>query len=146
MLLDYMDGHGYLLGAHDGKIYCGDLCYEQEKIRWTEYSIDDAVMAVVEWNEELLEAAQAQVECADNFKEYEKKKEYLDGLMGEEKLLDALFDRTRYGKELDQIAEKIAGEIISEIKEKGNIEESLGKLVAAVRGEEIASQEKERVR
>lgn len=145
VLIGYMEGHDYLLGEHEGKLYRGDLCYAQGVIRWEEYSIDNAVETVCEWNGELLEAAQAEVENAENYAEYVKKKEYLESLQTDEKLLDALFDRTRLGKELDEIAEKIAADIISELEEKGNIEESIDKLLATVdESREVVQEAEER--
>lgn len=56
-LLGYMEGHEYLLGHMDGKMFRGDLCYEQGKVHWEPYTIDDAVDAVTEWKEIYLRAA-----------------------------------------------------------------------------------------
>ena len=143
VLIGYMEGHEYLLGEHEGTLYRGDLCYAQGIIRWKEYSIDDAVETACEWNGELLERAETEVENAENYAEYVKKKEYLESLKTDEKLLDALFDRTRFGKELDVIAGKIAADIISGLEEKGDIEDAVGKLLAAAGESREAHQEAE---
>ena len=144
MLIGYMEGHECLLGEHEGTLYRGDLCYAQGVIRWKEYSIDDAVETACEWNGELLERAETEVENAENYAEYVKKKEYLESLQTDEKLLDSLFDRTRFGKELDVIAGKIAADIISGLEEKGDIEDAVGKLLAAVGESREAPQEAEK--
>ncbi len=144
VLIGYMEGHECLLGEHEGTLYRGDLCYAQGVIRWKEYSIDDAVETACEWNGELLERAETEVENAENYAEYVKKKEYLESLQTDEKLLDSLFDRTRFGKELDVIAGKIAADIISGLEEKGDIEDAVGKLLAAVGESREAPQEAEK--
>lgn len=144
VLIGYMEGHECLLGEHEGTLYRGDLCYAQGVIRWKEYSIDDAVETACEWNGELLERAETEVENAENYAEYVKKKEYLESLQTDEKLLDSLFDRTRFGKELDVIAGKIAADIISGLEEKGDIEDAVGKLLAAVGESREASQQAEK--
>lgn len=42
-LIGYMEGHDYCLGHMDGKLFRGDLCYEQGKVHWEPYTIDDAI-------------------------------------------------------------------------------------------------------
>lgn len=121
-LLGYMEGHEFLLGKKEGKLFQGDLCYEHGKVRWREVSVDYVVNRVTEWNYEFLESAKLQMEVADN-SNYAEVKEYYDTLCGDEKILDELFDRTRYGKELNKLAEEIAAgkdllpEISSELKQ-----------------------------
>lgn len=56
-LAGYMEGHGYLLGDRDGKLYRGDLCCESDEMYWEAYALYDAVVAVGDWNYELLEEA-----------------------------------------------------------------------------------------
>ena len=56
-LAGYMEGHGYLLGDRDGKLYRGDLCCESDGMYWEAYALYDAVVAVGDWNYELLEEA-----------------------------------------------------------------------------------------
>lgn len=56
-LAGYMEGHGYLLGYRDGKLYRGDLCCEPDELYWEAYALYDAVVAVGDWNYELLEEA-----------------------------------------------------------------------------------------
>ena len=60
-LVGYMEGHGYLLGNRDGKLYRGDLCCEPDEMYWEAYALYDAVVAVGDWNYELLEEAGLEV-------------------------------------------------------------------------------------
>ena len=42
-LVGYMEGHGYLLGHKDGKLYRGDLCYGADDIYWETYTLYDTI-------------------------------------------------------------------------------------------------------
>lgn len=132
-LLGYMEGHEYLLGKKEGKLFQGDLCYEHGKVRWREVTIDYVINRVTEWNYELLESAKSEMECADpsNFAEA---KEYYDTLCEDEKILDKLFDRTKYGKELNDLAEKIAMDFIQDMQLPGGIDGAIQRMT-----EEIAA-------
>ena len=115
MLLGYLGGHDFLLGEKDGKLYRGDLAYEQGKVRWLNDTIDDAIDVVCEWNYEMVQTAQAQVENPDDFIDFVNKQNRLESLRADERLLDAMFDRTKYGKELVQLAEKMADDFIRDM-------------------------------
>lgn len=115
VLLGYIEGHDYLLGEKDGRLYRGDLCYEQNSIHWEEYSIDDAIDAACEWNYDLLQTTRTERGTPDNFLDFIKKDNYYKSLREDEKVLDALFDRTKYGKEIDVLAEKLANEFIQNL-------------------------------
>lgn len=120
-LLGYMEGHEYLLGHMDGKMFRGDLCYEQGKIHWEPYAIDDAVNVVADWNYDLLQEAEGTVlDPGDD--DYAEKKNYLDTLREDEEILDKMFDRTRYGKEIDALAVTLAEALIEDISRGGDID------------------------
>lgn len=133
VLLGYLSGHEFLLGEKDGKLYRGDLCYEQGKVRWLEYSIDDAIDAVCEWNYEMVQTAQAQVENPDDFIDFVNKQNRLESLRADEQLLDAMFDRTKYGKELAQLAEKMADDFIRDMQSKGGIDGAIVRMTEAIK-------------
>lgn len=135
VLLGYMEGHQYMLGEYEGQVYRGDLCYADGVIRWLSYPVDDAIRTAYEWNDEFLEEAEEKVENAGNYDEYVKETEKLKELKAEEKLLDAMFDRTRYGKRLTEVAEKIVGEIISDWEKTGTVDEAVKKMIEAVEKE-----------
>ena len=136
-LLGYMEGHDYLLGHMDGKLFRGDLCYELYSVRWEPYTIDDAVNDVAEWNNDLLEEEEGIVlNPADD--DYEDKKKYLDSLREDEKLLDGMFDRTRYGKEMEALVLKLAGGLIEDIKREGGIDAAVKKMTDQIKaGEDL---------
>ncbi len=125
VLLGYIEGHDYLLGEKDGRLYRGDLCYEQNSIHWEEYLIDDAVDAVCEWNYELLQTAKAERENPDGFLDFIKKDNYYKSLREDEKVLDALFDRTKYGKEIEVLAEKLANEFINNLEKTNEVDKAV---------------------
>lgn len=143
VLLGYMEGHEYILGEYEGQVYRGDLCYADGVIRWLSYPLDDAIRTVYEWNDEFLEEAEEKVENAGNYDEFVKASEYLKELKAQEKLLDAMFDRTRYGKHLTEVAEKIAGEIISDWEKTGRVDEAVKKMIESVDKEVEVLQEQE---
>lgn len=132
-LLGYMEGHEFLLGHKDGELYRGDLCYEQGKVHWEPYSIEDAVNAVSEWNYELLQEAEAAVSNAEDMIDFSNKKSYLNTLREDEKILDGMFDRTRYGKELEALAVKLAGELLEDMSRKGGIDAAIQKMTEQIK-------------
>ncbi len=132
-LLGYLEGHEFLLGKKEGKLFQGDLGYEYGKVRWREVSIDYVVNRVAEWNYEFLESAKSEMEYADS-SAYAEMKEYYDTLCGDEKILDELFDRTIYGKELNNLAEKIALDFIQNMQLPEGIDVAIQRMT-----EEIAA-------
>ena len=130
-LLGYMEGHDYLLGHMDGKLFRGDLGYELGKVHWEPYTIDDAVNDVAEWNNDLLEEEGIVLNPADD--DYEDKKKYLDILREDEKLLDGMFDRTRYGKELDALAVMLAEELIADMSREGGIDAAVRRMTDQIK-------------
>lgn len=136
-LIGYMEGHDYCLGHMDGKMFRGDLCWEQGKVHWEPYDIEDAVNIAAEWNYELLqEAEEAVLEPEDD--DYADKKNYLDTLRKDEEILDKMFDRTRYGKELDALAVTLAEALIADISREGGIDAAVRKMTDQIKaGEDL---------
>ena len=121
----------------DGKLFRGDLCYELSKVHWEPYTIDDAVNDVAEWNNDLLEEEEGIVlNPADD--DYEDKKKYLDILREDEKLLDGMFDRTRYGKEMEVLAVTLAEGLLEDIKREGGIDAAVKRMTDQIKaGEDL---------
>lgn len=63
-LLGYMEGHEFPLGHKDGELYRRDLCYEQGKVHWEPYDIEDAINDVAEWNYDFIQEAETAVSNA----------------------------------------------------------------------------------
>ena len=137
-LLGYMEGHEYLLGHMDGEMYRGDLCYEQGKVRWEPYTIDDAVDAVTEWNYDLILEAEAALSNAKDSIDFANKKSYLDTLREDEKILDKMFDRTTHGKAIDAIAASIAGALIEDISRGGDIDTAVKNMTDQIKEADIS--------
>lgn len=131
LLVNYMEGHGYNLGHKDGKLYQGDICYEERKVKWEPTAIDDVVDAVTDWNFEMMQAAEAEMENAynDDQPDYDEKKRIYDCLWEDEKVLDALFDRTKYGKNLNDMAKGLALDFISDMASEGGLDGSIKRMV-----------------
>ena len=88
---------------------------------------------VCEWNYEMVQTAQTQVENPDDFIDFVNKQNKLESLRADERLLDAMFDRTKYGKELVQLAEKMADDFIRDMQSKGGIDAAIKKMPEAVK-------------
>ncbi len=137
-LLEYMNGHDFLLAEMEGKLFRGDLSYQTDKIRWSEDTIDDVIKTVFEWNDEMIRAAIVKVENAREFIDFSNKMDEVNSLKEDEQIFDALFDRTRYGKELDELAEKLASELIEDMLSEGGIDYAIQKMMEAIaEGEDL---------
>ena len=137
-LIGYMEGHEYLLGHMDGEMYRGDLCYEQGKVHWEPYTIDDAVDAVTEWNYDLILETEAALSNAKDMIDFANKKSYLDTLREDEKILDKMFDRTTHGKAIDAIAASIAGALIEDISRGGDIDTAVKNMTDQIKEADIS--------
>lgn len=136
-LIGYMEGHDYCLGHMDGKMFRGDLCWEQGKVHWEPYDIEDVVNIAAEWNYELLQETEAAVLDPED-DDYADKKNYLDTLRKDEEILDKMFDRTRYGKELDALAVTLAEALIADISREGGIDAAVRKMTDQIKaGEDL---------
>lgn len=131
-LLGYMEGHDFLIGEKDGKLFRGDLCYQQGKVRWAEDSIDDVINDVSEWNYDLLQKAQAEMESPNDFIDFANKKAKAETLEEDYQILDALFDRTKYGTEIQGLAEKLVGELLQDLESKEGIDDAMRKMTEAI--------------
>ena len=131
-LLGYMEKHDFLLGEKEGKLFRGDLSYQSEKIRWSQDSIDDVINEVTEWNYEMLKQAQAEMENPKDFIDFANKKAYADTLAEDYEILDKLFDRTKYGAEIEALAVTLADEFIQHLQSKGGIDGAIQKMTEAI--------------
>ncbi len=132
-LIGYMEGHEYLLGHMDGEMYRGDLCYEQGKVHWEPYTIDDAVDAVTEWNYDMIPEAEAALSNAKDRIDFANKKSYLDTLREDEKKLDKMFDRTTHGKAIEAIGTSLAEALIEDISRGGDIDATVKNLTDQIK-------------
>ena len=134
LICGYMDGHGYVVGQKDGQLCRGDLNAETDRTVWEETTIDDLVDSAMEWNYELLKEARSDMENPDNFLDFVGKRSHYEELCADEKVLDAMFDRTKYGEQIEHIAEILVDQFIQNLRSKGDIDGAVKELVQGING------------
>ena len=123
ILLNYMEGHDYAIGIDsDGKMYRQDIAEENGEIEL--YPIDDVIDTVCEWNYELILDADAHRADPKDFQDYSEYQKKYESLKADEKRLDRLFDKTCYGKEIIEVATKLADRVISQLSNKEKLEKA----------------------
>lgn len=134
LVCGYMEGHGNVVGHKDGQLCRGDLCVELDRTVWEETTIDDLVDSATEWNYELLQEAREFMEHPKDFRDFVFRHSRYEELCADEKVLDAMFDRTKYGEQLEHAAEMLAEQLIQTIQSKGDIDGAVKELVQGVKG------------
>lgn len=127
ILLDYMAGHDYVIGIDaEGKMYRQDISEENSEIE--PYQIDDVIDTVCEWNYEMiLDMEMHKADSVEFPKDYEVYNEYkrkYERLKADEKRLDRMFDKTCYAKEIEELATKLAEEVIKKINSRDDSEKA----------------------
>lgn len=105
IILGYLEGSGYSLEAEKGALL---LCDDMNEIR-EKTGIDDAVDMACEANYELIEQTAEKISNAELGEDTREEEAYLASLIGDEAVLDSVFKRTRYQKEMDQMLHRVAG-------------------------------------
>lgn len=144
LICGYMDGHGYVVGQKDGQLCRGDLCAETDRTVWEETTIDDLVDSVTEWNYELLQDAKSSMDNADNLSDFVFQHSRYEELCADEKILDAVFDRTKCAERIEHMAQMLAGQLIQSLQSKGDIDGAVKELVQGIK--ELPEQKKGRAR
>lgn len=137
-LIGYMEGHDYCLGHRNGEMYRGDFCYEQDKVHWEPYTIDDAVNNAADWNYSLIQETEASILNTADTKRIAEMESYLDTLHEDEQILDKMFDRTKYGKEIDALAVTLVETLVEDIGREGGIDAAVKKMTDQIKaGEDL---------
>lgn len=132
MLLGYMEGHGFHLGIKDGKLYRGNYVESDNEVMWEIITMDDAIDTACEWNYELiLDNEYYFKQSGFEHRSDDSQKKY-DQLKEDEKVLDVLFDKTKYGKDVEKLAQEIAGEIIAAVGEPAKTDKIIQSLATNV--------------
>lgn len=132
ILLNYMEGHDYRVGIDtEGNMVRVDVSDENNVVE--EYSLDDLIDDVSEWNYELLTDADMKRKNPGNFIDFANEQARYEKLLEEEALLDPLFDQTLYGKHLDDLAVELAAMLIAGIEAEEEIESSVGIVAEHIR-------------
>lgn len=115
IILGYMEGHDYMLGEAQGKLYRGDLAEVVGTICWEDFSMDDAIDIVCEWNYELILEAEAMRNNPADISDFSKSLSRYESLKVEETIMDRLFDQTKYGRDVQEFAKRLADEFITKM-------------------------------
>lgn len=134
VVLGYEEGHGYALAGKDGRLYRGDICGQPENIIWEEYDIEEAINDAYEWNFAMMQDSERLMEVLESEEDHQIVSDAYKEFCADEKILDGLFDRTKYGKELEDMAVRIAGAIVSSLKEGKDIDSAVGQLKEGLAG------------
>ena len=106
IILDYMAEHGMTLAVRNQELAVMDA--GEESPEYKPYSIDDAIHDVCEWNLELIQDMEDGMKNPADQKEYNQFSDALDILKKQEKVLDGLYQQTKY----EQMAQECALEVI----------------------------------
>lgn len=125
ILLGYMAGHDYELVLRGGELFRHGVAEQSGEMQ--EYSIDDVIDIVCEWNYELKTDARHGMENPDNFIDFCNYKDAFDAISADCENLDRLFARTKYGRANKQLVKQIVA------REMGvdAVRETMQKMVAS---------------
>ena len=133
MLLGYMEGHDYVVGFAEGRLYRGDLDDVPGEIVWDDdFSVDDLIDTVCEWNYELILDMDAERQNPKDMVDFSNKQSKYESLKQEEAILDKLFDQTKYRAGIEKLAEELANQFIQNLNQKG-LDNSVKELVSDIR-------------
>ena len=133
MLLGYMEGHDYVVGFAEGRLYRGDLDDVPGEIVWEDdFSVDDLIDTVCEWNYELILDMDAERQNPKDMVDFSNKQSKYESLKQEEARLDKLFDQTKYQAGIEKLAEELANQFIQNLNQKG-LDSSVKQLVSDIR-------------
>src|SRR5574344_274816 len=138
VILNYLEGHDYVIGHVDGVLYRGDRDDKPEETVWEEYSMDDVIDLVCEWNYELILDIDAERQNARDMIDFGNKQNKYDSLKSDEQMLDKLFDQTKYGKPVEERAVKLADEFIANLSQGKDITETVQSITTAFPKQEVS--------
>ena len=136
MLLDYMEGHDYRLSTDkEGNLVRVDV--NDDQYDTDEYSVDDLIDSVCEWNYELILHTTEEMKKSDiSDAEYSKLEEKMNSLKEQEQILDKLFDQTKYAAKVELLATELAEAFIDNLQRNG-VDKAVGTLCEAIRDEPL---------
>ncbi len=119
-LISYLDAHDYAVGHKESR---GFFLYDANG-EWRASSIDEVIDMVCDWNYEFIQIVKVFLD------EYsgevnEAMKHFYGILIEEEKLLDGLLSRTKYGEKVEKLAEEIAKEVVESYTQPEKLEEAV---------------------
>lgn len=120
ILLDYLEGHDFAIGTDGtGRLFRQDIAEEQGDIE--EYTIEDVINDVCEWNYELILDADMKRNNPKDFIDFSNEQSRYQKLKTDEMLLDKMFDRTSYGKSCEEKAKELAEKFIASLSQSKDV-------------------------
>lgn len=111
LILNYLDGHDYAMGTDkEGKLVRVDVAVEDGEC--IEYSLDEFIDLVCEWNYELILDADERRNNPKDMLDFSRAQSKYESLKQDEVLLDRMFEQTKYGKDIAEFAERIVGQVM----------------------------------
>ena len=123
ILLNYMEGHDYAIGSREEYMIRKDLSEEDGEV--VEYTIDEVIDTVYEWNYELICDVDEKRHNPKDFIDFANEQNRYESLKRDEIRLDRMFDRTIYANEIETLAVKLANEFISNLNHGKDVEKSV---------------------
>ena len=116
ILLGYLEGHDYAIGQDEaGVLYRKDVGEEHGEVEV--YSVDEVIDVVCQWNYEKILEEDAGRNDPKDFIDYAEHQKVYEKLKLDEMRLDRLFDMTRFGREVEALAVKLANEFIENLNQ-----------------------------
>lgn len=131
ILLNYMEGHNFAIGIQEDHMIRKDLSVEDEEV--VEYTIDEVIDTVCEWNYELIRDADKKRHHPKDFINFSNEQNRYESLKRDEFRLDRMFEKTVYAKEIETLAVKLADEFISNLNQGKDLEKSVEAVSEEVR-------------
>ena len=111
LLLNYLDGHDYAMGTDkEGNLVRIDVAVDDGEC--IEYSLDEFIDLVCEWNYELVLEADGRRNNPKDMLDFSRAQNKYESLKQDEALLDRMFEQTKYGKYINEFAEKIVCQVM----------------------------------
>ena len=111
LILNYLDGHDYAMGTDkEGNLVRVDVAVEDGEC--IEYSLDEFIDLVCEWNYELILDADERRNNPNDMLDFSRAQSKYESLKQDEVLLDRMFEQTKYGKDIAEFAERIVGQVM----------------------------------
>ena len=116
ILLENFKDHDYMLGTDKkNNLIVKDLAEDNGESELRD--IDDVIDTACEWNYEDMEDAENNMNHPKNFDDYSYQSARLQNLKNDERSLDKLFNQTKYSVQIDELAAKMAENIMNKIKD-----------------------------
>ena len=127
-LISYLTNHNYAVGHRENEgFFLRDANGE-----WRESSIDEVIDLVCDWNYALIQSTESDLESLTG-EEQGEQEEFYQNLLEEEKLLDGLFNHTKYGKKIHKLAEEIVKDIVQSSTQPRELEDAVERVIEKIR-------------